>query len=158
MSARIKLISVVLVLVASILACSLLPGGTPQPAGDVISTVVAATLQALTPGAAGSPATATANEAPSLLPHDLYYQTKDGAGHLQVFRLARDGATVTQVTSEAADVDNYDISPVDGSLAYVSNNQLLVAAADGSGRRLLVDGGDAQYEFNLTILNPRWSP
>ena len=162
MSARIKLISVVLVLVASILACSLLPGGTPQPAGDVISTVVAATLQALTPGAAGSPATvtatATASEAPSLLPHDLYYQTKDGAGHLQVFRLARDGATVTQVTSEPADVDNYDISPVDGRVAYVSNNQLLVAAADGSGRRLLVDGGDAQYEFNLTILNPRWSP
>ncbi len=138
-----------------------IPGGDDGgiPSGDTVATIVQQTLEALTPGGAGpGPVEATEPPPASLLPQALYFMGTDVSGLDQVFRLAADGMTLTQVTFEPANVQSFDISPVDGSVAYVSNNQLLVAAADGSGRRLLVDGGDAQYEFNLTILNPRWSP
>jgi hypothetical protein len=58
MSARIKFITLAFVLIGSILACSgLSPVGTAQPSGDAVATVVATTLQALTPGVTLSPAT-----------------------------------------------------------------------------------------------------
>lgn len=72
----------------------------------------------------------------SLLPHTLYYLA-DG----QVFRMERDGKTSTQLTHEAVAVGRYDVSLADGSVAYVANNQLLLINADGSDRRLLLDGG-----------------
>ena len=48
----------------------------------------------------------------------------------------------------------------DGSVVYVSNNQLLLINADGSGRRALVDGGpvDPDYQFAEGINNPTFSP
>ncbi|HKJ38816.1 MAG TPA: hypothetical protein VJ972_08575, partial [Anaerolineales bacterium] len=48
----------------------------------------------------------------------------------------------------------------DGSVAYVSNNQLLWVDANGSGRRLLVDGGavDEINPFVSTLSNPVFSP
>jgi hypothetical protein len=45
------------------------------------------------------------------------------------------------MTSEPVNAGSYDVSPVDGSVAHVVGNQLLLINADGSGRRLLVDGG-----------------
>ena len=71
-----------------------------------------------------------------LLPHTFYY-----LGDGQVFRMEHDGKTVTQLTFESVDVTAYDVSLVDGSVAYVASNQLLLVAADGSNRRVLVDGG-----------------
>jgi len=72
----------------------------------------------------------------SLISHSFYYLA-DG----QVFRMERDGKTVTQLTSESAGVDDYDVSLTDGSIAYVTGNQLVLVNADGSNRRVLVDGG-----------------
>lgn len=72
----------------------------------------------------------------SLLPRTFYYLA-DG----QVFRMERDGKTVTQITHERVNVTDYDVSVVDGSVAYVVNNQLFLVNADGSNRHLLVDGG-----------------
>src|SRR5512138_889517 len=74
-----------------------------------------------------------------LLPHALLYLGRDNMGVMQVFRMARDGKTATQLTSEPTDVTEYDVSPADGSIAYVVNNQLVYA--NGSVRRVLVDGG-----------------
>ncbi len=48
----------------------------------------------------------------------------------------------------------------DGSVAYVSNNQLLWVGANGSGRRSLVDGGpvDEINPFVSTLSRPVFSP
>jgi hypothetical protein len=65
-----------------------------------------------------------------------------------------------QVTFEPVDVKYYDVSLADGSVAYVSNNQLLWVDANGSGRRLLADGGpvDAINPFINTLSSPVFSP
>ncbi|HZJ24177.1 MAG TPA: hypothetical protein VFD54_12755, partial [Anaerolineales bacterium] len=79
-------------------------------------------------------------ETTSLLPHTFYYLGRDCTGLLQVFRIEKDGKTIKQITFEPIEVGYYDVSRVDGSVAYVINNQLLLINADGSGRRVLVDG------------------
>lgn len=144
-----------LVLLATTLACAL-PGGNQQPASseDQVATVVAATLQALTPDPPGETPAAS-----GLLPHSLYFLNNDNAGIAQVFRLETDGTTVRQVTSETVKVDEYDVSPMDGSVVYIVNNQLLLIQADGSGRRVLVDGGavDENNPFLTKISSPVFS-
>ena len=148
-----------LILTAAILACTnLLPGGIPtQPLN--VETVVAMTFQAMTasaPQAGVTPPPST----PSLLAFSVYFLNNDSTGLLQVYRLAKDGKTVTQVTFEPATVDSYDPSPLDGKVVYVSNNQLLVVNADGSDRRVLLEGGpiDENNPFVNRIINPVWSP
>jgi len=106
------------------------------------------------------PTEAAPAEAAGLLPRSLYYLGKDSQALMQVFRMERDGATTRQVTFEPFNVDSYDVSSADGSIAYVSNNQLLWVDAIGSGRRLLVDGGqpDAINPFVNTLRMPVLSP
>jgi len=78
---------------------------------------------------------------------------------MQVFRIESDGTTQRQITSEPVSVSDYDVSLVDGSVAYVANNQLLYINADGSERRVLVDGGtvDPNNPFISTISSPVFS-
>lgn len=125
-----------------------------------VETIVAATLQSLTatpvPNDGGTPP----DVSPSLLPHAMHFLNNDAAGLAQVYRLEKDGKTVTQITFEPANVDNYDVSRVDGSLVYVTNNQLLTVNADGSNRSMIVDGGPQNPNNPLlsNIMNPLWSP
>jgi hypothetical protein len=67
---------------------------------------------------------------------------------------------VTQITFEPANVQSYDVSLLDGSLAYVSNNQLLLVNADGGNRRVLLDGGprDENNPYLANISSPVFSP
>ena len=88
-----------------------------------------------------------------LLPHTLYYLAYGG----QVFRMEHDGKTVIQITFEPANVTDYDVSPMDGSVTYVTNNQLILVQADGSNRRVLVDGG-AREGNNPWVTSPVFSP
>jgi hypothetical protein len=128
-----------------------------------VGTVVAMTLTAAVP--AGDDATATAptsitpDGGADLLPHTLYYLGTDNAGLLQVFKIEKDGTTQSQVTSESGSISDYDVSLIDGSVAYVANNQLLYVNADGSERRVLVDGGtvDPNNPFISTLSNPVFS-
>jgi hypothetical protein len=142
-----------------IIACASPAGnGTDEPSSsDQVATIVASTMQALTPEM--SPETEPAPSA-DLLPHSLYYLGTDNAGLKQVFRIERDGVTQGQITFEPVNVDSYDVSPVDGSVAYVANNQMLWINADGSGRRVLLDGGalDINNPFLNKITNPVFSP
>jgi len=124
-------------------------------------------LQALTPLATPfftptpPQATPSATAIPPFLPRSLYFLANDSpAGHVQVFRLERDGQMKQQVTYEPTDVKDYDVSPRDGSVAYVSNNQLLRVEANGAGRRVLVDGGavDPANPWAASLAAPRWSP
>ena len=146
------------VMVASLVlsACASPTGvGTPQPSSsDQVATIVAATMQAFPSNTPVLP--------DELLPHTLYYLGKDGR-LTQVYRIERDGKTVTQLTFEPNGVDGYDVLPVDGTLAFIADNQLSLVNADGSNRRVLVDGGPTRYEndpriFKDPLLNPVFSP
>ena len=148
-----------IILATVMLACvSPLAGGeTPAASSDAVATVVAQTLQALTPEAES----ATPEPSPDdLLPNTFYYLGTDSAGLTQVFRIEKDGKTTRQVTSETVNVGNYDVSPVDGSVAYVVNNQIFLINADGSEPRMIVDGGpvDENAAFISNVTNPVFSP
>ena len=145
-----------LVLFVLMLACANPLGAPSQPQN--VETIVAATLAALTSTASNSNGT-PAPESSSILPHSLYYLDNDATGLLQIFRLEKDAKTVTQVTFEPVDVEDYGISPIDGSAAYVVNNQLFTINADGSNRSMIVDGGvlDEINPFVNKISNPVWS-
>ncbi len=158
MKKELHFVLAVIALIAAMLACANPISGT-APASANVETVVALTFNALTapaPEAGVTPLPSTV----SLLPHSMYFLNNDGAGLAQVHRLDKDGKTVTQVTFEPAKVEYYDVSLVDGSVAYVSNNQLLTVNADGSNRSIIVDGGlrDENNPFLTSITNPVFSP
>jgi hypothetical protein len=184
MSKHFRVLAAFLVLALAILACAvpaIPPIGQPtqnsatsilpaSPDPNQVGTAVAMTLTAAVPGG-GSTATTpetgnTATPAPGpggsaeVLPHTLYYLAPDSGGVTQIFRMERDGKTQHQVTSESANVSDYDVSSTDGALAYVVNNQLLYANADGSERRVLVDGGttDPNNPFLTNLSSPVFSP
>ena len=159
MNKQIRVFPALLALTIAVLACSLSPfgiGGAQTPATDQVATAVALTLQAVTPDPGGQ----TPSTPADLLPHTFYYRGTDNAGLTQVFRLERDGTTWRQLTSEPVDVNDYDVSLADGLVAYVANNQLLLVNADGSDRRVVVDGGpvDENSPFLNLINSPVFSP
>ncbi len=142
-------------------------GGAAAPTltQDQVGTIVAQTMQALTPAAtpfaSPVPATSAPTATSNLLPRSLYFLNNGNpSGELQIFRLERDGKTVHQITFEPSAVNTFDISPVDGSIVYTSNNQMLLADANGAGRRVLVDGGPLTDTNRLTnsVGTPVWSP
>lgn len=152
-----NLIFAIFVLFAATLACANPTNPVAQPQN--VETIVAATFQALTataPDSGNVPPDAT----PGLLPHSMYFLNNDAAGLAQVYRLEKDGKTVTQITLEPAKVDSYDVSRLDGSVVFVSNNQLLLVNSDGSNRRLLIDGGpvDQNNPYLTSISSPVFSP
>ncbi len=152
-------------LLAIMLACANPVSGTTTPPN--VETIVASTLSALTAPVPENAATSqppnqqpVEGDIPSLLPHTLYFLNNDGAGIVQVYRLERDGKSLTQLTFEPVKVEDYDVSTVDGSVVYISDNKLYTVNADGSSRSMIVDGGprDENQPFFNAITNPVWSP
>jgi hypothetical protein len=126
-------------------------------------TGVALTLQAIAAAATPAPSatpTPPPTQVPDLLPRRLLFLGRDGAGLWQVFKLGVDGHTVQQITFEPLNVDGYDVSPADGAVAYVTDNQLFLVDASGAGRRVLVDGGpvDVSNPWTTQVGSPVWSP
>ncbi len=156
MKKQIRLPFALTALLAVMLACANPVSGT-TPAN--VETIVASTFAALTASAPDDIATPQPPTS-SLLPHSMYFLNNDGAGLTQVYRLEKDGKTVTQLTFEPVKVEGYDVSAVDGSVVYVSNNQLLTVNADGSNRSMIVDGGerDENNPYLTSISSPVWSP
>jgi hypothetical protein len=70
----------------------------------------------------------------------LYFLGNDSQAISQIYRLERDGKTKLQLTAEPSHVWDFDVSLADGRIAYEVNNQLLLIDADGSNRRILVEG------------------
>jgi hypothetical protein len=133
--------AVFILLTGMIAACASPAISEPSESSpNQVETIVAATLQAIAPQITDVPA--VESQSPSdLLPHSLYFLGKDEGWITQVYRLERDGKAKSQLTFEEFNITDYDVSVVDGSVAYVASNQLLLANADGSNRRILVDGG-----------------
>jgi hypothetical protein len=126
-------------------------------------TGVALTLQAMVAAATPIPSATAIPEStfePDVLPRDLYFLDRDGGGIFQVFRLSKDGEALQQITFEPLDVGAYDVSPADGRVAYISNNQLYEADASGAGRQLLIDGGpvDDNTRWTNSVGSPVWAP
>ena len=165
MNKRIQFFSAFLALAIAVLACSFFPfdtDGTPPSSSDQVGTAIALTFQALTPavGDTTPPPSAQPSAGPDgLLAHTFYYLGTDNVGLTQVFRIERDGTTRRQLTSEPVNVNDYGVSSANGSVAYVANNQLLFVNADGSDRRVLVDGGpvDENSPFLSVINSPVFS-
>ena len=170
------------------LACGVsFDSGEPSDA-NAVETMVAATLQSMiasgeanpppeqAPGVPEEPAQPAqpaqpeeaepqpddGEEAEAVLPAPVYYLSGD-AVRAQIFRLERDGVTTFQLTAEAGGIDDYDVSAADGTVIYLTNNQLYRINADGGGRALLVDGGPVDenpgtYYYETKLDTPRWSP
>lgn len=113
------------------------PSAPSAPTVDLVSTAVAETL-----AAENQP---TSSPIPDLLPHPVYFLS-ESSGSMQIWKLERDANSQLQITNEAFAVDSFDVSGTDGTVAYVSNNQLYLVNADGSNRRLLVDNAGANPE------------
>lgn len=146
-----KMLFLLLIATLMLSACSKLEVSldqtlTPGLDSGEVATVVAATMETI-PSATPTP------EASSVLPRSLYYlgavNSETGLG--QIYRLSRDGLANTQITSESMGVTGFDVSPIDGQLAYTAGNQLILTDANGENHRVLADNLTMQYE-------PRWSP
>ena len=142
------------------LACANPLGGTAPAAPANVETIVAETFVALTASAAPEAGATPPPATVSLLPASMYFLNADSANITQIFRLEVDWVTVTQLTFEPASVEDYDVSQVDGSLVYTSNNQLFTVQRDGSNRSMIVDGGalDPNSPATTILSNPLWSP
>ena len=87
----------------------------------------------------------------------------------QIWRVTRDCATLHEVTHEPTPVTDFDVSPADGALVYVTDNQLIHTDERGENRQALVVGPSLPpVDGYLTSLNdrshisgrvatPRWS-
>lgn len=97
-----------------------------------------------------------------LLPHFVYF-LDDQTGVPQVWRLERDGSTLSQVTAEESGVDSFAVSARNGMLAFVSANRLHLVDADGRNRRQIADGNLVEVTgedavFRTIVSNPVFSP
>lgn len=97
-----------------------------------------------------------------LLPHSVYYRTGEGQDS-QVWRLESDGLTTVQLTHENAGISHFAVSPADGSLAFITDNQLFLVDRRGQNRRLIADGsqvdeGIQDYVFRGFVETPVFSP
>lgn len=105
---------------------------------------------------------ASCSSSAGLLPHSLYFLLGQGP-ESQIWRLERDGLTLTQITNEPAGVHEFAVSPEDSSLAIISNNQLFLINPDGGSRQLIADGNLVDpniedYVFRSEVSSPVFSP
>lgn len=115
-----------------------------------------------TPGPTLTPLPTPTSPPPPLLPAPLLYLA-EADGVRQIWRMEPDGSRQVQLTHEEADVIDYDVSLLDGSLVYISGNDLISIDSAGKNRLVLVDGpvpppeNDPQRPLS-EIGRPRWSP
>jgi len=149
-----KLVLAALLLMLLSLAC-----GVSTPTGVAPSSVP------LPVSTATVPSLQTATDAASLptftprLPAPLYLLAPREAPR-QIWRLEMNGGFPHPITNLPAGVDAFDISPLDGSLAFVSDNDLYVSGPDGREPQKIVDGLSLQGDDHqaLRLLAPLWSP
>lgn len=128
-------------------------GGTPTAGPTTGSPTGAPT--------AGAPATSNASSGKLLPAPLLFISDKDQT--LQIWRLETDGTTLKQLTHDEDGIVEFDVNPVDGRIAYIAAQQLVVINPDGSGSQVLVKGPDLPAENDpnrpqVQMGRPRWSP
>jgi dipeptidyl aminopeptidase/acylaminoacyl peptidase len=93
----------------------------------------------------------------------VYYLAPDSDTTQQIWRIETDGSTRTQITQEATGITDFDVSPSNGALAYVSGNALITTDGLGHNRSVMVQGPQLAPErdesyYTSEITRPRWSP
>ena len=140
-----------------------LPAATAQPVVPSTEPATATAEPISTPTPAPTQAPTQAPTAiPGVLPAPVYYLGNKGDFD-QIWRVEVDGKTVVQVTHEITTVTDFDVSPVDGKLVYISNNDLIVAGSDGNNRNMIIDGpprptAEDPNRINLEMRQVYWSP
>ncbi|MFH2101843.1 MAG: NBR1-Ig-like domain-containing protein [Chloroflexota bacterium] len=109
----------------------------PGPDGNPLALPV--TIEVVPPGA-------------EILPARLYFLSGQ-SGSVQLWRMEMDAATVTQTTAESEAVIAYDINPSDETIAFISQNQVLLTDRDGSNRQVFASLGEDVFSASLA-----WSP
>ncbi|MEK6222290.1 MAG: DPP IV N-terminal domain-containing protein [Chloroflexota bacterium] len=138
------------------LSCSLLiPPASLKPETPDDKTI--STRQVRTP----APQAALPDQ--NILPRSLYYLSNVGSRNYQVWRVEQNGVTQHQITNEPDSVTEFTVSPVDGRVVYIANNDLVVIDAEGKGRSILVDGAavneaENSYHYQTKISGLAWSP
>jgi Tol biopolymer transport system component len=138
------------------------PNVNTVPAQTPTSAPIVSTIPALTDTPAPVPTATPQPAKPAVLPAPLYYLAPSGTTQ-QIWRIETDGTMRTQITQEAAGVNDFDVSPRAGSLAYVSGNALITTDGLGNSRSVLVQGPPLAPERNESyytseVTKPRWSP
>jgi hypothetical protein len=102
------------------------------------------------------------DQSPIQLPAPVYFINAEDS---QIWRVEMDGVSLTQMTSESGPVTDFDVSPKDGALAYISDNQLIYYTVALGGRRQVLIDGSEDFDQNdyVTIAargisDPLWSP
>jgi hypothetical protein len=103
---------------------------------------------------------ACSNPAP---PRVVYFLSHESNDNFQVWRLDWKSSALQQITDEESGVQDFSVSPIDGSLAILTGNQLWLQDADGGNRRLIADGASvdpniADYQFRAFVSDPVFSP
>jgi hypothetical protein len=143
----------------------------PDPTA-VAASVEAAFAQSPVPAATDTPVVIVPTDEPKivepvdvvaepLLPAPLYFLSEQ-SGSWQIWRIEMNGGFAHPITDLPAPVYDFDISPVDGRLAYVSGNDLYISEPDGSNPQMLVNGEDVDpnlgFNGEKTLGRPLWSP
>ena len=134
-----------------------LPTATPEPTATFLPTVTPEPkpTESSTPAATIPPPSPTAAPA-VVLPAPLYFLNGEG----QITRLEMDGQTLYQVTNETEPVSDFDVSPANGGLVYLSGNALIRADAYGGDPTLVIQGPTQPDEQGriARIRSPLFSP
>lgn len=98
----------------------------------------------------------------SPIPQAVYYLRGRDASS-QVWRLDLDGGGAEQITEEESGAEQFSVSPADGTLAILSDNQLFLVDPEGGERRLIADArhvypNSEDYAFRGLISDPVFSP
>jgi len=105
----------------------------------------------------------------TLLPAPLYFIGQNAQGQAgQIMRLEATGLELQQITDEPEGIFDFDVSPVDGRLVYVSGNKLIETGPNGDNPIVKVDAGPItvdptavpaeQARISQRIDKPRFSP
>ncbi len=125
-----------------------------------IATLVMETMEALSDSEESQKASATA--IPDRLPQSLYFLS-DSSGSRQVWKMEKDGISSSQITFEDGDVLEFDVSPMNGSLAYISEDHLIVESDLIAGGKLILEMENGNDSEGIALAgnnfsSPRFSP
>jgi hypothetical protein len=177
-----SILTILLISVLLLVSCDLLtpPDNNDEPISDVdaeatIAAIVSGTqtAQADDSGALPDP-TADTTEDPTtvpsptdpptpepLLPQALVFLTREAGWTYKIAKFEQDGSTLTYLTTTPEEIRSFAINPVDGSIAYIANNNIYHMNGDGSGKYILIAGVPPasliKYDYTEELIGLAWS-
>jgi len=109
------------------------------------------------PDSSGNPMALTVNievmaGTTDVLPAPLFF-LRGEQGAQQIWRLDRDGFTLTQLTQESTGVSNFEVAPQADRLAYESDHQLILLDPLSNNRQVLVAGDENNSPYRPVFSN-----